>query len=98
MIINEFRNEKKIIQGIECFKIVVTAQDDIGNEEMPDFFRNLKTEYTMYVTDRIKCSFHPVVWYKIILDKYYPLEITESNEVLKGSVYKYELEKLVRKI
>ncbi|UPQ80066.1 hypothetical protein M0M57_04340 [Flavobacterium azooxidireducens] len=95
LIINEFRNEKKIIQGIECFKIVVRAQDDIGNEEMPDFFQNLTTEYTMYVTERIKCSFHPVVWYKIILDKYYPLEIEESNEVLKGSVIKYELEKLV---
>ena len=95
LTINEFRNEKKIIHGIECFKIVVIAQDDIGDEEMPQFLRNLTTEYTMYVSDRIKCSFHPVVWYKMILDKYYPLQLIESSEFLKGAVTKYELEKLV---
>lgn len=97
LTIKEFRNEKKIIHGIECFKIVVIAQDDLDDEEMPDFLRNLTTEYTMYVTDRIKCSFHPVVWYKMILDKYYPLELIESNEFSKGSVTKYELEKLFLK-
>jgi len=97
LTINEFRNEKKIIHDIECFKILVIAQDNVDDEKMPEFLRNLTTEYTMYVTDRIKCSFHPIVWYKIILDKYYPLEIEESNKVLKGSVIKYELEKLVLK-
>lgn len=97
LIINEFKNEKKIIHGIECFKIVVVAKDDLDVEEMPEFLRNLTTEYTMYVTDRIKCSFHPVVWYKMILDKYYPLELIESSEFSKGSITKYELEKLVLK-
>lgn len=97
LTINEFTNEKKIIHGIECFKIVVIAQDDLDDDEMPDFLRNLTTEYTMYVTDRIKYSFHPVVWYKMVLDKYYPLELIEYNEFLKGSVTKYEIEKLFLK-
>ncbi len=95
LIINEFRNEKKIINGIKCFKIVVVAKDDLDEEEMPEFLRNLTTEYTMYVSDRIKCPYHPVVWYKKILEKYYPLELIESSEFSKGSITKYELEKLV---
>lgn len=92
LTINEFRNEKKIIHGIECFKIVVIAQDDLDDEEMPDFLRNLTTEYTMYVTDRIKCSFHPVVWYKMVLDKYYPLEIIEYSNEIKGVITTYKIE------
>ncbi|WP_276977722.1 hypothetical protein [Flavobacterium filum] len=97
LIVNEFKNEKKNIHGIDCFKIVIVAKDDLDEEEMPDFLRNLTTEYSMYVTDKIKCSFHPVVWYKSILDQYYPLELIESSEFSKGSITSYELEKLVLK-
>ncbi len=97
LTINEFKNEKKIIHGIECFKIVIVAKDDLDEEEKPDFLRNLTTEYTMFVTDKIKCSYHPVVWYKVVLDRYYPLELIESSEFSKGTTTKYELEKIVLK-
>lgn len=89
--IKEFPEEIKIINGYECFKVVYFLKEDrstIFNHSGYIDYREL------WVTDKIKCAYHPVIHDKIILEKYYPLEINEYFNVLKGYVKKYELIKL----
>lgn len=93
--VKEYRNEKKTIQGIECFKITVTVQDNLKEEGMPEVLRNAKTEYTMFVTDKIRSPYHPIIYYKSILDNYYPLEIIESIKEIKGLHTIYELKEIL---
>jgi hypothetical protein len=38
----------------------------------------------MWVSNKIKSEFQPVVNDKIILDKYYPLEIIETTDMFNG--------------
>jgi hypothetical protein len=38
----------------------------------------------LWVTENIKSLYHPVLKYKTILQKYYPLEISESIEEMNG--------------
>ncbi|TSE03823.1 hypothetical protein [Aquimarina algiphila] len=76
----EHRDDTKIIKGYDCFKVVVETVE--RSENTPDAFMNFT--FTMYVTEEIKCMYHPATKFKRVLDKYYPLEITETNDAVKG--------------
>ncbi|WP_152538547.1 hypothetical protein [Aquimarina macrocephali] len=88
--VSEFRNETKEINGYECFKIVTTSQDIIKNAN------NLEINYThtLYVTEELQCKYHPVFKYRSILKKYYPLEITETNDLVKGYEKIYSIKEM----
>lgn len=91
--IKEYRSQKKNIKGTDCFKIVVKVNDFV-DEDAPDSLNEGTLEYTMYVTDRFQSLFHPIVWYKTVLTKYYPLEIIERSNVKQGKETIYLLKTL----
>ncbi|WP_159801183.1 hypothetical protein [Flavobacterium sp. MK4S-17] len=76
--IKEFRNETRLIGGFKCFKIIYLCTEQTDFSEELNFYREL------WVTDRILCQYHPIVKEKQILKKYYPLEVLEYSEMLKG--------------
>lgn len=84
----ENRSDIKYIHGYECFKITF-MQEEILDENF-----KMVTIYTMYVTDKIKSSQHPTIKERIILENYFPLEISESFEEIEGVKTIYTLEKL----
>lgn len=89
--IKEFPNDIKIINGYKCFKVIYFLKED--RNAIFDH-RGYINSRELWVTDKIKCAYHPVIHDRIILEKYYPLEINEYFNVLKGYVKKYELIKL----
>ncbi len=88
--IQEFPNQIKMIHGYKSFKVVYMLQ-----ENKAVISENLSNGYIHYreiwVTTDIKCEYHPVIHDKLILQKYYPLEINEYFNVLKGYFKKYKL-------
>jgi hypothetical protein len=91
--IKEFRNEVKNINNFKCFKIIYTySEPDV------DEFSTLMSSYVnkreMWVTDKIKSDFHPIINDKQILESYYPLEITEYSDMMKGCIKEYKIEKI----
>lgn len=89
--LKEYKNETKIINGFNCFKVIYSYK--MRNKEF-DFFPDLSTR-EIWVTKEIKTLFHPVVKEKEILEKYYPLEIIEYSEDIKGAISTYKVEKMV---
>ncbi len=88
--LTEFRNETRVINGFNCFKVVYSYK--ASNKEF-DFFTNaISNIREIWVTQDIKCNYHPVINEIEILKKYYPLEIVEYSEELKGQKTTYKLE------
>lgn len=90
--IQEFKNEKKNVKGVECFKIK-TSYTTINIFDKKNEFPGLKIldiivefESEMWVTTKIKSIYHPAFKVKEILEKYYPLEIKEQAYAKKGVV------------
>jgi hypothetical protein len=48
----------------------------------------------LWVTQEIKCNYHPVINEEEILNKYYPLEIIEYSDEIKGQKTTYKIESL----
>ena len=48
----------------------------------------------LWVTEEIKCNYHPVINDIEILEKYYPLEIIEYSNDIKGVLTSYKIETL----
>ncbi|WP_296151647.1 hypothetical protein [uncultured Flavobacterium sp.] len=91
--IKEFPKEIKTINGYKCFKVIYVLKKGVS-PAFDDFTTGHVDYRELWVTDKIKCAYHPVISDKLILEKYYPLEINEYFNVLKGYVKKYELIKL----
>lgn len=91
----EDKKSKKVINGYECFKVIYSFKESSTNSQDDyDLLMSLyKTTREMWVTNKIKSEFHPVVNDKMILDKYYPLEIIETTDMFKGMNIKYVLDK-----
>lgn len=82
----ENRKDIKKINGFDCFKVTATVTAP-SNENDPSSLE-ISMRYDMWVTDKIKCLYHPVVRFKEVLEKYYPLEITETSDTFEtSSVY-----------
>lgn len=80
--VTEYRGQTKIINGYNCFKVIVETLDHEGKPQSANDFMNFT--FVMYVTEAIKCEYHPITKFKKVLDKYYPLEIIETNNAVKG--------------
>lgn len=83
--IKEYRNETKTIGGYTCFRVRYAYRE---NDEYLAQFQAVKE---LWVTEAINSLYHPVIREKEILQKYYPLEITESTDVFKGHKTIYRL-------
>ena len=87
--LKEFKNETRTIQGYKCYRVVATIKEKGSSSEL---LNNSLTYKDLWVTDVIKCLYHPVIYEKAILQKYYPLEIKEYSDLLKGVVTLYVLD------
>ncbi|TGD56758.1 hypothetical protein [Flavobacterium humi] len=89
--VNEFKNQAKDINGYSCFKVTYTFSEP----ELSDY-SSFMSSYTitreMWVTDKIKSDFHPVINDREIILQYYPLEIVEYSDMIKGMQKIYTLE------
>lgn len=82
--ITEYRDERRKISGLDCFKVVMSVPELTADSE--EVFRH--RILTMWVTEQIRCLFHPVVTEKRILDRYYPVDISDSFDDIRGA-YRY---------
>lgn len=91
--IKENKKEIKKINGFDCFKVIYTFIED-GQDETNDFvnfMRKYPQTREIWVTDKIKSLFHPLVREKEIIQKYYPLEIKQYSKEFKGIEYNYTI-------
>jgi hypothetical protein len=80
--ISEDHNDTKNIKGYDCFKVNVTITKNVYEN---DFLSpTMSKKYHLYVTDKIKCIYHPVPLPKEVLMKYYPLEIIELMDPMRA--------------
>lgn len=85
----ENREDTKRILNYNCYKVVLKEKQVylLGDIDV-DYSGVFEDKYIiteMYVTDEIQSYFHPLIFDKVILKKYYPLEIKVYNGALKGS-------------
>jgi len=88
--LHEFRNEIKKVNGFDCYKVTYSYKEE-SSSGFNDFFNGYINFREMWVTEKIKCAFHPVVNDRLILEKYYPLEISNRSDAVKGCETKYSL-------
>lgn len=86
--ITENKKDRKKILNYECYKVILKEKQTyvIGNLDYSEIFKDkyivIVTE--MYETTEIKCLFHPLIFDKSTLKKYYPLEIKINNDLISG--------------
>ncbi|CAL2079301.1 hypothetical protein T190611E02C_10831 [Tenacibaculum sp. 190524A05c] len=85
--VKEFRNDKKIINGFNCFKIEYIKTKKISNQIEE------RTKYILYVTQKIDIKNHPLFKNDLILNKYYPLYIEEYMDGIQGAKITYNIDK-----
>lgn len=90
--LKEYKTERKVIKGYNCFKIVYIYREKFDNEEfhMPKMIM----ERELWVTDKIIVPFHSIVRSPEILSKYYPIEITEKMKGVNGFETSYVIENI----
>lgn len=88
--LKEYRTEKKLIKGHNCFKVIYTYREKEDGKEfqMPE----MMIDRELWVTEEIVAPFHPIVRSLKILLKYYPLEIIEKISKVDGFETKYTVE------
>lgn len=91
--IKEYRSEKKTINNYPCFKVIYLFETVNNNDVYIDKLLKPNTR-EMWVTENIKFNHHPIINESEILNKYYPLEIIESNSKINGIVTTYKIKNL----
>ncbi|WP_310556024.1 hypothetical protein [Flavobacterium sp.] len=89
--IKEYRNEKRKIKNFDCFKVVMSYKETSDGIDFENFSDNYVSYKELWVTEKIKCLYHPIIKYQEVLQRYYPLDIIEYSDILKGYINKYEL-------
>ncbi|WP_298307764.1 hypothetical protein [Flavobacterium sp.] len=92
--ISEFPKLIRKIEGYNCFKVILTYKSNENKSDFDFFINDYKQYKELWVTKEIKTPFHPVVKEKELLEKYYPLEIIEYSDEIKGMKTIYTLKKL----
>lgn len=87
--LEEFRKEIREINGFTCFKVMLEYKSGLNenegfDEDYASFVNSKKLTKELWVTEKIHSLYHPVLKYKSILEKYYPLEISEFTEAMIG--------------
>jgi hypothetical protein len=94
--ISEDRKSKKTISGYDCYKVTYEYKEnnEYADEDYKIYAENTIYKREMWVTDKIKSLYHPVIYEKAILEKYYPLDILETQSDIKGFERRFRLEKI----
>ncbi|WP_294284761.1 hypothetical protein [uncultured Chryseobacterium sp.] len=94
--ISEDKKNKKIIKGYDCYKVIYEYKENNENadDDYSKYAENTIYQQEMWVTDKIKSLYHPIVFDKAILEKYYPLEILETQNDIRGFERRFRLEKI----
>lgn len=88
--LEEFKNEIREINSFKCFKVLLeyksgqNADEGLDDQDYISFVNSTKQTKELWVTENIQSLYHPVLKYKSILEKYYPLEISEFSEAMNG--------------
>lgn len=97
--LEEFKNEIREINGFKCFKVLLeyksgeNADEGLDDQDFISFVNAKKQTKELWVTENIQSLYHPVLKYKAILEKYYPLEISEFSESMNGFKTMYVIDK-----
>jgi hypothetical protein len=90
--IKEYKNQRKIIKGYDCFKVnysyIEQAEDDYP-------LKIIRYKREMWVTEKIKLPFLSMIKDKRLLFDYFPLEIIEHVDGIDGLNTTYILESIV---
>lgn len=86
--IKEDKNDKKVISGYNCFKVILIAIIDINKPILT------KKTYEMYVTNEVNIQEHPIIEFESILNQYYPVEVTSIQNITRGFELKCTLQEL----
>ena len=82
--IDFLRDQRKIIKGYECFKIVA-------------FHKENNRYYEMFVTEKIKLNYNPVINIELVTDRFFPLQVfmrnTNNSTYAKYEVYSIDIER-----
>ena len=91
--IKENKKETKKVNGFDCFKVIYTFIEDGLDEtdEFANFMKKYPQTREIWVTNKIKSPFHPIVREKEIIEKYYPLEIKQYSKEFKGIEENYTI-------
>lgn len=78
--ITEDKKDRKTINGYDCYKVTYEYKEsnNVEEEDFLNLINDIAHKREMWVTDKIKTLFHPVIFEKSILEKYYPLYILET--------------------
>lgn len=89
----EEKTNRKTIRGYDCFKVILKVKEDMTEMdiEFQQIFKGSFKILEMYVTEDIKCSYHPIIKFSNVLEKYYPLEIIETDNLVEGINLNYQL-------
>lgn len=90
------KHSKKNINGYDCYRVTYEYKENEKTED-EDFMKyagNMIYKREMWVTDKIKSLYHPVIYEKEILEKYYPLDILETQSDVKGFETRFVLQKI----
>lgn len=79
--ITEYRDERKKVMGLDCFKVVMITPEITAYSE--EVFRHHMQ--TMWVTEQIHCLYHPVVTERRILERYFPVEVSDGFDDIRGA-------------
>lgn len=74
--IKKFPNEKQVFLGYNCYRV------EIEELKKLDSLTTEKTKYDLYVTEDIKCEYHPILKHKSFLRDFYPLEIISRKKLV----------------
>lgn len=93
------RKSRKLIGNYDCYKVIYEYKENNKerDEDYLDYLKNTIYKREMWVTDKIKSLYHPVIYEKEILQKYYPLDILETQNDIKGFERRFILEKITLK-
>lgn len=84
--IEEFKNERKKIKGFDCYKVIVKTKFTY------DKTINTIFTYKLFVSEKIKLKYHPVLHFKEFTKDFYPLDIKRKGEFIfnQDSLTKYQ--------
>ena len=88
--IKENKNDKKVIQGFECYRVNLRAkiEENKFDVDLKELTKNQFQNIEMYVTDKINLIYHPIIKNDSILKKFYPLELRVYESHIKGAFKK----------
>lgn len=94
--ISKDKESRKTINGYDCYKVIYEYKenDKEGDEDYLEYIKDTVYRREMWVTDTIKSLYHPVVFEKAILEKFYPLDILETQNDMKGFERRFVLQNI----